>query len=146
MWGEFETEAPALAALGKRVLHRKIAFLATLKEDGAPRLHPVRPCIGQGHLFVFIDQDSPKRRDLLQDGRYALHGAVNEANGLSPEIFITGSAAAADDTGKRTVAEGVWGEPVPDKYTLFEFFVDYLLITEYDETRQPFRRRWRAPQ
>ena len=134
MWGEFETEAPALAALGKRVLHRKIAFLATLKEDGAPRLHPVRPCIGQGHLFVFID------------GRYALHGAVNEANGLSPEIFITGSAAAADDTGKRTVAEEVWGEPVPDKYTLFEFFVDYLLITEYDETRQPFRRRWRAPQ
>jgi hypothetical protein len=49
-----------------------LAFLATVRSDGAPRLHPVCPVLSNDRLFVLITPASPKRQDLLRDGRYAL--------------------------------------------------------------------------
>jgi hypothetical protein len=143
-WGYFEEQAPDLAALGASIFDRKIAYLATLKRNGAPRLHPVRPIVGEGHCFVFIDVTSPKRRDLIRDSRYALHGGVSESNGLSPEIMISGRAEVVVDSNIRTLAVEIWGDPVPEQYVLFEYFIEYALITEYTEARKPIRRRWRA--
>ena len=141
-WEEFEIEAPELAALGGSILDRQIAYLATLKKDGRPRLHPVRPILGGGHLFVFIDHTSPKKRDLLRDARYAIHGAVSESNGLTPEIMLSGRAEAVIDPEIRSRAVEFWGNPVPERYALFEFFIEYALVTEYTEVRKPIRRRW----
>jgi hypothetical protein len=45
-WKEFEAAAPEIAAAGKRLLYQRgvgLAFLATLRKDGAPRLHPICP-------------------------------------------------------------------------------------------------------
>jgi len=36
-------------------------------------MHPVCPALAHGHLYVFIEGASPKKADLLRDGRYALH-------------------------------------------------------------------------
>src|SRR5690349_15360869 len=47
-WNEFETDAPDIAAAGKQLLYQfgvGLAFLATLRKDGAPRLHPVCPTV-----------------------------------------------------------------------------------------------------
>ena len=63
-----------MAALGFERLNRKVAYLATIKKDGSPRLHPVTPFIGNGMLFVFTEPSSPKIGDLRRDGRYALQG------------------------------------------------------------------------
>ena len=56
-WNEFETDAPDIAAAGKQLLYQfgvGLAFLATLRKDGAPRLHPICPTIVDGHLYALI--------------------------------------------------------------------------------------------
>jgi hypothetical protein len=145
IWQHFESQAPDLASRGTALLHRQIAYLATLQRDGAPRLHPVRPVLGAGHLFVFIDRASPKRKDLQHDGRYALHCAVFEGNGLSAEFLLMGSASEDNSRVLREKAERAWGGAVPEKYSLFTFSVEKALLTTYSEDRQPVRQRWSAP-
>lgn len=142
-WKEFEEQSPELASMGASLLSRKISFLATIRNDGSPRVHPVRPIVGDGYLFVFIDQRSPKRSDLLKDGRYAMHCSVFESNGLSSEFMITGVAKAVDNPEIRGRTVELWGVDVPDKYALFEFSVDSIIATDYDENRKPSRHRWR---
>jgi hypothetical protein len=58
-WQEFAVAAPDLAAFGYQRLVRIVAYLATIRADGAPRVHPLVPHIGQGRLFVYIDPTSP---------------------------------------------------------------------------------------
>lgn len=68
-WRVFADAAPELAAFGAERLHDQVAYLATLKPGGSPRLHPVRPVVTDGHLFVFVETTSPKVRMVH------LHGA-----------------------------------------------------------------------
>lgn len=143
-WREFEESSPDLAHRGAEVLDGKIAYLATSKKDGSPRIHPVRPFIGDGHLFLFIDKKSPKRQDLLRDGRYAIHGSVFETNGLSTEFLITGISRSAGDLEIREVAIRAAGHDVPVQYALFEFVVEQVIVTEYDDERVPTRQFWRS--
>jgi hypothetical protein len=75
-WKTFEAQHPELAALGAERLNGKVAYRATLREDGAPRVHPITPIIGHGQLFVFMEPTSPKGHDLQRDGRYAIHCSV----------------------------------------------------------------------
>lgn len=76
-WNEFSKEEPELAKIGKHLLfqsheHIGLAFIATLRKDGAPRLHPVSLVFSDGHLYVLIPPTSPKCADLKRDGRYAM--------------------------------------------------------------------------
>jgi hypothetical protein len=134
-----------MAALGHKLLHGKISFLATAKKDGSPRIHPVRTFIGVDHLDLFINRKSPKRQDLLRDGRYALHTSVFQTNGPSTEFLITGVATPADEPDIREAAFRVVGHDLPDQQSLFIFSVDRVLVTEYDENRKPLRGRWTKP-
>jgi hypothetical protein len=70
-WGDFESQAPGLAAFGAERLTDAPAYLATLRGVGTPRVHPIAPIIGAGRLFVFMEPTSPKGHDLLQRGCYA---------------------------------------------------------------------------
>lgn len=45
-WAELSAAAPALAQVGHRLLTQfgvGLAFLATVRRDGGPRMHPVCP-------------------------------------------------------------------------------------------------------
>ncbi len=53
-WSELEREAPELAAFGVQRLTRGVAYLATVRKDGSPRVHPVSPGFVRGCLFVFM--------------------------------------------------------------------------------------------
>jgi Pyridoxamine 5'-phosphate oxidase len=71
-WNAFAESAPELAELGLKLLNQfGAAFLATVRKDGSPRLHPVVPIVTQRRLFVFCG--GPKVYDLRRDGRYSLH-------------------------------------------------------------------------
>ena len=59
--GGFGAEAPHLEAFGRRRLERRIAYLATIRADGSPRVHPVSPFIGGGCLAVYMEPTSPRR-------------------------------------------------------------------------------------
>jgi hypothetical protein len=79
-WIEFEEQSPELASFGAARLNEKIAFPATIKRDGSPCVHPVRPFFCEGYLFIFIEKSSPKGHDLRRNGRYALHYSVSGRN------------------------------------------------------------------
>ena len=67
-WHEFAAAEPELAAAGRSLLFQfgvGLAFLATVRKDGAPRLHPLCPVLSNDRLFVLITPTSPKRYDLL---------------------------------------------------------------------------------
>src|SRR5438876_12396747 len=102
-WKEFAGAQPELAETGRSLLLQfgvGLAFLATVRKDGAPRLHPLCPVLSNDHLFVLITRTSPKRHDLLQDGRYALQTFPQPKPG-SDEFYIAGKAILVEDPAVR---------------------------------------------
>jgi hypothetical protein len=78
-WNEFTKHQPELATVGESLIFQYpvgLAFLATVRADGAPRLHPVCPVLSASRLYVFVMATSPKLQDLLRDGRYALRALL----------------------------------------------------------------------
>jgi hypothetical protein len=74
-WNEFERQQPALAGAGRAHVYQfgiGLGFLATVRPDGGPRVHPVCPVISPAGLHLSIVA-GPKQGDLRRDGRYALH-------------------------------------------------------------------------
>ena len=114
-WREFAEFSPALAAHGERMLRigkdkpagslaGGLAYLATIRKDGGPRLHPISPALIDGRLYAFILHRSPKKHDLLRDGRYALHSwpyPMDEQNYNDDEFYLSGTATWIDDPALR---------------------------------------------
>ncbi len=146
-WHLFAAADPELAAFGKERLHDKVAYLATIRTDGAPRLHPVRPIVGDDHLFVFMEPTSPKGDDLRRDGRYVLHGPVTDPGSEPWELYefcVDGRAALVEDPAVRQVANAVTSFSRDAHFILFELSVESAFSTVYGADGQPVRRRWQA--
>jgi hypothetical protein len=137
-WGEFRALRPDLAEAGVGHFYRYgvgLAFLATVRPDGGPRLHPMCPVIDDEGLFAFLIP-SPKRDDLYRDGRYAMHCFPPEDN--EDAFSITGRARhvdsppARDRLAEQFLRERSWTSPPPgfDQQELFEFHVEGCLLTE----------------
>lgn len=141
-WKDLENAAPELAAFGQKRFDTGVAYLATVRQDGSPRVHPVTPIVGQGHLFLFMEPTSPKGHDLRRDGRYALHSAVSDPNGTSGEFIITGSARLIVDLAERSLASQLASYTPANRYILFELGVDSALSTFYKDG-MPIRQHWR---
>ena len=141
-WKILEEQQSELAAFGAERLNGKVAYLATIRKNGSPRLHPMTPIIGQGHLFVFMEPTSPKGHDLRRDGRYAIHGAVSDNSGASGEFIITGRAHLIDNVELRALAVSLSSYAPADRYILFEFDIESAASTIYPEDR-PVRRFWK---
>ena len=133
-WNEFEADAPDIAAAGKQMLYQfgvGLAFLATLRKDGAPRLHPVCPTIVDGHLYALIGP-SLKRSDLKRDGRYALH--TFPAAEVDDEFLVMGRATFIDDP---AIADKVRNDLVSRGMTSsadelpFEFQIERVMHAKY---------------
>ena len=134
-WGQFEKLAPALAEAGRKLFHQHgigFAFLATVRKDGAPRLHPVCPTVFEGGLYVLVGP-SHKRRDLLRDGRFALHSFP--CRDKDDEFLVMGRARKIDDTDlyARVLADlKSQGMKSSDDEVLFEFQIDRAMHAAYD--------------
>ncbi len=141
-WQCLEEQQPELAEFGAERLNGQVAYLATVRKDGSPRVHPMTPIIGRGHLFVFMEPTSPKRHDLQRDGRYAIHCSVGDNTGASGEFIVTGRAHLIEDVELRALAARLASYTPADRYILFEFDVDSAASTIYQEG-QPVRRSWK---
>ena len=143
-WDEFAAAVPGLAEFGLQRFATGLAYLATIRADGSPRVHPVSPFIGRGRLFVYMEPTSPKGRDLQRDGRYAMHCSVEDINGGAGEFCIRGEARLIDDPEMRDrafeAARAVGRNP-NDRYILFELSVEEALSTIYVND-QPARHKW----
>ncbi|MBM0237229.1 pyridoxamine 5'-phosphate oxidase family protein [Micromonospora sp. ATA32] len=132
-WSEFAADEPRLAD-GIRVLMQQygpgFGYLATVRADGGPRVHPVSPVITDEGLFCFVI-DSPKRRDLERDGRYALHSFPPEES--DDEAYVAGHARPVTDQARvARLADSVRAAPQVD-WRLFEFTVDVAMLARRDQ-------------
>jgi hypothetical protein len=142
-WRIFEEEAPALAEFGaRRLTDSGVAYLATVDETGAPRVHPVTPILAPGHLFVFMEPTSPKGRDLARGSRYALHCTVEDPDGGGGEFLVRGSAREITDPQVRSLAVSHAPYAPADRYVLFELTIDAAFSTVYGDKGDPLRNAW----
>jgi hypothetical protein len=103
-WSEFAAEQPQLAAAGRALIYQfkvGLGYLATIRKDGGPRVHPVCPVIANDGLYVFVGNQSPKVHDLRRDGRFALHSFPNPE--VDDEFYVEGWARQVDDPEVRRV-------------------------------------------
>jgi hypothetical protein len=147
-WKQFSESNPSLAKFGEELLFQYgvgLAFLATIRKDGAPRLHPVCPVLSNTHLYVFILPGSPKRRDIQRDGRFALQ-AFPEDRPDSDEYYITGKAELIDDTEIFKVVFTDAKHRASNDEILFELFVDRVMHTKWEgfgtEDYRPIHTKW----
>ena len=138
-WSEFAAVRPDLAEGGKALLYPfgtvGLGYLATVRKDGGPRVHPMCPLLHGAGLYAFIEP-GPKRHDLLRDGRYALQCFPSRAEN-EDAFYVTGRAERIDDTGLATAAASTFwkerklDEPPPEAHTtmLFELLIDRVMLT-----------------
>ena len=145
-WDDFERAAPDIARAGRRLLEEAdgrpaVAFLATVGDDGRPRMHPFIPAIVDGALWAFVTP-SPKQGDLDRAGLYAIHSTLGPAD---ESFFLSGTARRVDDAARRAaVATRMPYNDDVDDHACFEFGVDRVLWTTWTTPTTPQFHRWRA--
>jgi hypothetical protein len=131
-WREFSESRPEMADFGLKRIQYRIMYIATIRHDGYPRIHPFTPFVGSGCLFAFMEPTSPKAKDLQRDGRYSIHSLVADFEGSNGEFQITGRAILLTDSQSRLDAINACPYEPKDRYILFEFkiergFTNYLV-------------------
>ena len=149
-WKEFAAAQPELADVGRSLLFQfkvGLAFLATVRKDGAPRLHPVCPVLSDDRLFVLIIPTSLKRHDLRRDGRYALQTFPQPKPG-SDEFSIAGKAVGVDDPAVRAAILRDAKHMADASEIAFELWIDHVMHTRWENVLTPqmrsVHRKWRA--
>jgi hypothetical protein len=136
-WGEFALREPDLAARGRQLLYQfgvGLAFLATVRPDGGPRVHPMCPLLTDTSMFGFI-VPSPKQRDLRRDGQYAIHSFPCPEN--EDAFYVVGRAGLVEDHALRSsladqfvVERAQFSVPPPAATDLlFEFLIERCMAT-----------------
>ncbi|HEX6313061.1 MAG TPA: pyridoxamine 5'-phosphate oxidase family protein [Acidimicrobiia bacterium] len=155
-WAELETAEPEMAASAfpkPPDMHFALAFLATVRPDGGPRVHPFCPIFAGGRLFAAIGRSSPKCNDLRRDARYVIHAlpGPNDA-----EFSVRGAATEVDDPAvlasvyAAVDASGVGGMMGSVRRdVVFEFDIERADAAHWERVGEPgtfaVRRRWIAP-
>ena len=163
-------EAPDLADVAARLwpgvfaLHRGravpadvpcfvVSYIATVRRDGGPRLHPFCPVLAGGRLFAAIPRSSPKGWDLRRDPRCVIHALP----GPDDDEFCVRATASevTDDPSARELVcgvvavSGVGGmiESVAHD-PLFEFDLEQVDVARWldigESGTRAVRQQWRA--
>ena len=139
-WSEFEADAPELAAAGRALLYQfgvGLGYLATVRADGGPRVHPFCPILHGSGLYGLIGS-SPKQRDLLRDGRCAIHSFP--CPDRDDEFYLSARARHRTEV---SLAEKVretmtaTGATSSGDEALFEFDIERALLARYKKRGEP---------
>lgn len=137
-----------MASLGHRVLSKYgMAYLATVRPDGGPRIHPISPVIMNGRVYIGVMPNTPKRRDLDRDGRCVIHTlpGPNDA-----EIYLTGRARPiAAEQVEVLIQQAPPNVRIARDTNLYELDLERVNCTTFqnvglDQRPSPTRTRWAA--
>jgi Pyridoxamine 5'-phosphate oxidase len=102
-WEEVEAAAPELAGRARAAFdaHRH-KLLATLRQDGSPRISGIEATFADGQLWLGMMPGSRKALDLRRDPRLALHSASEDPTDADPTAWpgdakLAGRAVEVDD-------------------------------------------------
>lgn len=133
-WAAFQAADPALATAGRGLFYRDgtgKALLASVGGDAAPRIHPIWLDIVDGRLLAFINP-SAKKRDLEEDGRYALHSMMGPTD--VDEFSVRGRGHVIADPEDRARIAAAWAFTPGEEYTLIEFTISSALMGRRTDT------------
>lgn len=138
-----------MAELGRALLARhQVAYLATVRSDGGPRVHHVCPAIAGAELYVSIGRGSPKLNDLRNDGRYMLHFMCGEEDA---EFNVRGAAKEINDPREQETVRAVakqQGIRFTEHEVLFRLGIERADSTRWENFGtpdiRPHRSRWLA--
>lgn len=151
-WQDFSKEEPDLAGIGRKILFSSrpnvgYAFIATLRRDGAPRLHPISVVICNDRLYIIIPTSSPKYTDLIRDGRYALQAFPPIPNNEWEEFYLAGQTDRIEDPRIRQRLIQQTKIAVEADEVLFELFLDRVMYTKLVDIgtadERPIHKKWR---
>ena len=136
-WRELTERQPEVATAGRSLLYQVgvgLAFLATVRPDARPRLHPICPLLDTAGMYAFI-VPSPKQGDLRHNGAYALHSFPCDDN--EDAFYLTGTATLVEDPAVRDALGGQFvaerkqfAVPLPAAAdALFHFDIESCLLT-----------------
>ncbi len=134
-WTGFESAAPELAAKGRALLTNfgvGLGYLASVRKDGGPRVHPFCPVFHNGGVYGLILPGSPKCWDLQRDGRFAVHAFPLEDR--DDEFYFTGRVARCDvevDAVRAAFLSQADTTTSSGDEICFEFLVERALLAEY---------------
>jgi hypothetical protein len=129
-----------------------ISYLASVRPDGGPRLHPFCPILAAGRLFAAIPESSPKGRDLRRDPRCAIHAQPGPED---DELCIRAAARersddpVSRDTIRTVVMRSQVGGMIESVSVdpLFEFDIERVDVARWLDIGQPgtraVRLHWR---
>jgi hypothetical protein len=102
----------------------------------------VTPIFSPLGLFLFMEPTSPKGRDLLERGWFALHSGVPDNAGSGGEFNVSGRGLAMDDPDMWShVADAASYTPA-ERYILFEMQLSEARCHGYGDVPIPSTRRW----
>ena len=151
-WSEFTAAEPQLASAIRALLLQYgpgMGYLATVRRDGSPRVHPVSPVITDEGLYCFVVR-SPKRHDLDRDGRYALHSFPPEES--DDEAFVSGRAVRVTDPRVITRLAGALRASADVDWRLYELLIESATLRRHGPAGAlpltpdvtPLSRTWKA--
>jgi hypothetical protein len=145
-WEEFAAAEPGMAKVLRNLLGWiPIAYIATVRRDGAPRVHPFVPIFAAGRMFIAIPEWSPKRHDLANDGRFAMHALPGKRD---DEFYMTGRASLIKDAETRKDVVDAAKHTVHASDDVFELTAEYVMTAYWENQGQPdtfaVRNEWRS--
>jgi hypothetical protein len=142
-WADFATAEPLLATAIRTLVCQYgpgLGYLATVRPDGGPRIHPVSPVITDNGLFCFV-LASPKRHDLDRDGRYSLHSFP--ATDSDDEAYLSGRAALVTDPAVVAQLATTMRAAAGVDWKLYELTVDVAMVVQHDTPTTSTRTVWK---
>jgi len=138
-WAEFRIARPDLATIGQSLLYNfgiGLGFLATVRPDGGPRVHPICPILTDDHLYGLI-VPGPKLKDLRRDGRFSLHSETVPPPHQDDAFYVTGLTAEVTDaqTWEQVATQFLAERELESRWpgfetqVLFELLFDRCLLT-----------------
>ncbi len=145
-WEEFAAAEPDMAKVLRHLLGWiPIAYLATVRKDGSPRVHPFVPIFAEDRMYIAIPEWSPKRFDLRNHGRFAMHALPGKRD---DEFYMTGRATLIEDTDTWKLVSDTAKHDVPKTDDIFELHAEYVMTAHWENQGQPdtypVRQEWRA--
>jgi len=148
-WEDVEREAPEVAGdlarwFGARTHH----MLATVRADGSPRISGTEVLLAFGDLWLGSMWRSPKARDLIRDGRYALHSGSDDPPDWAGDAKVAGRAEEITDP-RRIAAvmatrPGGEVEPAPARFHMFRLEIaEAITLALPDPPTHLVATRWR---
>jgi hypothetical protein len=134
-WSELEGEARDLAARARRIFEAHTHHtLATLRQDGSPRISGTEVQFRDGEVWLGSMWRSMKALDLRRDPRFALHSASEDPPAWSADAKLAGRAVEMEDP-ELAARVNEEGTPESEPSHLFRLEISELVIVGLNDAR-----------